>query len=352
MKDNNFITIDGKKIGEGFPPFIVAELSANHNGSIERAKKIMHSAKLSGASAVKLQTYTADTITINSHADDFLIKEGLWQGKSLYELYKWAETPFEWHKDLFDYARSIDLTCFSSPFDNTAVDLLEDLNTPAYKIASFEAIDLPLIKYVASTKKPLIISTGLASLEEISEAVDCARSAGCSELILLHCISSYPAPAEQSNLRTIPDLAKRFNVLTGLSDHSQGTAVSVAAVAMGAHFIEKHFTLSRNDVGPDSTFSIEPDELSSLCQDTKVAWQALGKAGYDRKKAENDNLLFRRSLYFISDLKKGEIINSSNIRSIRPGYGLEPKFFDQLVGKVVTEDIKYGQPVSWNLVKE
>lgn len=352
MKDNNFITIDGKKIGEGFPPFIVAELSANHNGSIERAKKIMHSAKLSGASAVKLQTYTADTITINSHADDFLIKEGLWQGKSLYELYKWAETPFEWHKDLFDYARSIDLTCFSSPFDNTAVDLLEDLNTPAYKIASFEAIDLPLIKYVASTKKPLIISTGLASLEEISEAVDCARSAGCSELILLHCISSYPAPAEQSNLRTIPDLAKRFNVLTGLSDHSQGTAVSVAAVAMGAHFIEKHFTLSRNDVGPDSTFSIEPDELSSLCQDTKVAWQALGKAGYDRKKSENDNLLFRRSLYFISDLKKGEIIDSSNIRSIRPGYGLEPKFFDQLVGKVVTEDIKYGQPVSWNLVKE
>lgn len=352
MKDNNFITIDGKKIGEGFPPYIVAELSANHNGSIERAKKIMHSAKLSGASAVKLQTYTADTITINSHADDFLIKEGLWQGKSLYELYKWAETPFEWHKDLFDYARSINLTCFSSPFDNTAVDLLEDLNTQAYKIASFEAIDLPLIKYVASTKKPLIISTGLASLDEISEAVDCARSAGCNELILLHCISSYPAPVEQSNLRTIPDLAKKFNVLTGLSDHSLGTAVSVAAVAMGAHFIEKHFTLSRNDVGPDSTFSIEPDELRSLCQDTKVAWQALGKAGYDRKKAEKDNLLFRRSLYFISDLKKGEVINSSNIRSIRPGYGLEPKFYDQIVGKVVTEDIEYGQPVSWNLVNE
>ena len=341
---NNEICINGIKIGEAYPPYIVAEISANHNGSIERAKDIMLQAKRCGANAVKLQTYTADTITLNSDKKDFIITDGPWKGKTLYELYKWAETPFQWHKGLFDYAKSIDLTCFSTPFDETAVDLLEDLNAPAYKISSFEMIDLPLIKYVAATRKPMIISTGMANLEEITEAVDAARSNGCDNLILLHCISSYPAPIEQSNLRTIPDLANRFNVISGLSDHTLGTTVSVASVALGACFIEKHFTLSRNDAGPDSFFSLEPEELKILCHDSKVAWEALGQAGYSHKKSEIGNLQFRRSLYFVNDITQGSVVTKKDIKSIRPGFGLPPKYFDSLIGRVLSESVSKGEP--------
>lgn len=341
------IIIDGVKIGDGCPPYIVAETSANHNGSLQRAKDIMMSAKNCGANAIKLQTYTADTITIKSDREEFQIRGGLWDGKSLYDLYKWAETPYEWHKPLFDYARSIDLTCFSTPFDETAVDLLEDLNAPAYKIASFEMIDLPLIKYVASTKKPMIISTGMANQDEILDAVECARSAGCDDLILLHCISSYPAPINQSNLLTIPDISRKFNVLSGLSDHTLGTTVAVASVALGACFIEKHFTLSRNETGPDSAFSLEPDELSILCHDAKLAWEALGVAGYERKDSENANVQFRRSLYFVKSLRAGQVIEKQHVKSIRPGSGLKPKYLGEIIGKQVSEDIKAGTPVSW-----
>lgn len=344
------ICINGINIGDGCPPYIVAEISANHNGSIDHAKNIMKAAKASGANAVKLQTYTADTITIQSDRDEFQIKGGLWDGYSLYELYKLAQTPFEWHKPLFDYAKSINLTCFSTPFDETAVDLLEDLNAPAYKIASFEMIDLPLIKYVASTKKPMIISTGIANLEEISEAVACARDSGCKDLILLHCISSYPAPVSQSNLLTIPDLASQFDTLVGLSDHTLGTTVSVASVALGACFIEKHFTLSRSDKGPDSEFSLEPNELKTLCLDSEIAWSALGKAGYDRKEAENDNVQFRRSLYFVKSLKAGQVIEKKHVRSIRPGFGLKPKHLDDVLGRIVCEDVSEGMPVSWDYI--
>lgn len=344
-------SIDGVGIGADFPPYVVAEISGNHNGSIERAKSIMLASKQCGASAVKLQTYTADTITINSQSEDFMVRGGVWDGKSLYDLYKWAETPYEWHKELFEYARSINLTCFSTPFDETAVDLLESLNTPAYKIASFEAIDIPLIKYVASTKKPMIISTGMADLDEIGEAVEAARTSGCDDLILLHCISSYPAPADQSNLRTIPDLSKRFNVLAGLSDHTLGTTVSVASIALGACFIEKHFTLSRQDFGPDSTFSLEPDEFKQLSIDTKIAWQSLGVAGYDRKEAEDSNAQFRRSLYFVAGLKQGQVITKEHIRSIRPGFGLKPKYFDDVIGRVLQKDVNYGDPVKFDCFK-
>lgn len=345
------VVINGTAIGDGFPPYIVAEISANHNGSVDRAKEIMLRAKSCGANAVKLQTYTADTITLNSKNDDFLIKGGLWDGQFLYDLYRTAETPFEWHKPLFDYARSINLTCFSTPFDESAVDLLEDLNTPAYKIASFEAIDLPLIRYVASTKKPMVISTGMASLEEISEAIECARSAGCEDLIVLHCISSYPAPIEQSNLRTIPDLKSKFNIIPGLSDHTLGTQAAIASVALGACFIEKHFTLDRSEIGPDSSFSIEPTELEVLCDDSLAVWKALGKPGYERKQSEESNALFRRSLYFVSDLFQGDTIKPSDIRSVRPGFGLPPKHMDSLIGKKVKKNVCWGEAVKWDVIE-
>ncbi|MFK5893085.1 MAG: pseudaminic acid synthase, partial [Pseudomonadota bacterium] len=279
------IIIADRKIGNNYPPYIIAEMSANHNGDIKRAFETIEMAKKMGADAVKIQSYTADTITIDCDNDEFMIKGGLWDGYNLYRLYEWAQTPFEWHKPLFDHARKIELTLFSTPFDETAVDLLEDLNAPAYKIASFEAIDLPLIKYVAETGKPMIISTGMANLEEITEAVETARENGCQQLVLLHCISSYPAPAEQSNLKTIVDLRERFSVVSGLSDHTLGTTVSVAGVALGASVIEKHVTISRADKGPDSEFSLEPDELMKLCQDSRTAWSSLGEVGYERKQA-------------------------------------------------------------------
>ena len=348
---NQEISIAGRKIGEKYPPYIIAELSANHNGKLERALQMIEMAKSCGADAVKIQTYTADTLTIDCDKEDFQIHGGLWDGYKLYDLYKWAQTPFEWHQAIFEYARKIGITIFSTPFDETAVDLLEDLNAPAYKIASFEAVDLPLIKYVAQMGKPMIISTGMASLEEITEAVEGAREAGCNDLVLLHCISSYPAPVDQSNLWTLQDLAKRFNVIAGLSDHTLGTTVSIASVAVGACIIEKHVTLSRLDKGPDSSFSLEPVELEHLCKESKNAWLALGNVGYERKPAEEASVKFRRSIYVVSDIKAGEILTKQHIQRIRPGYGLPPKYFDQLLGRKVVCDIERGTPMSWRFVE-
>jgi N-acetylneuraminate synthase len=312
------ININGRKIGPNHPPYIIAELSANHNGNIVRAFETIKAARDSGADAVKIQTYTADTMTIDCDTEEFMIRGGLWDGYKLYDLYKWAETPFEWHKAIFDYAASIGITLFSTPFDESAVDLLESLNTPAYKIASFEATDLPLIQYVASKGKPMIISTGMCSKQEIEEAVSAAREGGCKELVLLHCISSYPAPMDQANLKQMSNLAGCFKSMPGLSDHTMGTTASVAAVALGACLIEKHFTLSRQDKGPDSEFSLEPEELKRLCQDTHDAWLAIGKAGYERQQAEDASKCFRRSLYFVKDLKSGQVINESDTCLVWP----------------------------------
>ena len=342
------MNINNRIISNKNCPYIIAELSANHNGNIERAFTSIKAAKDAGADAVKIQTYTADTMTINSEREEFQIKGGLWDGYDLYSLYKLAETPYEWHKPLFDYAKEIGITIFSTPFDETAVDLLEDLNVPAYKIASFEITDLPLLKYVARTKKPMIISTGMANLDEIEAAVKTVRENGCKELVLLHCISSYPAPPEQSNLRTIPDLIKRFGVLSGLSDHTMGVTVALSSVALGASVIEKHFTLSRNDKGPDSEFSLEPHELKRLCEETKIAYLSLGDAGYELKDAEKSGLNFRRSLYAVRDIQKGEKFSTKNIRSIRPSLGLPPKYYEMILGNNASEDIKYGSPLSWD----
>ena len=306
--------------------------------------------KANGADAVKIQTYTADTMTIDCDKEDFAIHGGLWDGYNLYQLYQEAHTPFAWHQPIFEHARKAGVTCFSTPFDETAVDLLEDLNVPAYKIASFEAIDLPLIHYVASTKKPMIISTGMANLEEINEAVEVARQGGCNDLVLLHCISAYPAPIEQANLNTIGDLADRFDAIPGLSDHTLGTVAAVTAVALGASVIEKHVTLSRADKGPDSEFSLEPDELNRLCIEAKEAWSALGSAGYERKPVEEQNIKFRRSIYVVADIKEGERITEKNIRRIRPGFGLEPKYFNEIIGKTAKKDILRGSPLTWELI--
>ena len=342
--------IRNKKVGMDYPPYIIAEISANHNGSKESAKQLINVAKNAGADAVKLQTYTADTITLNSDSADFVIKDGLWQGQTLYELYKQAYTPWEWHKELFDYARALDLTIFSSPFDTTAVDLLEDLNTPAYKIASFEAIDLPLIRYVAQTGKPMIISTGMADFIEIEEAIETARAAGCQELAILHCVSGYPAPAEDYNLKTIIDMQQRFNIPVGLSDHTLDNTTAIAAVALGACIVEKHFTLDRSRGGPDDSFSLEPIELTALCRDTKTAWQALGRVDYGLKSSEQGNIKFRRSLYFVKDMKEGDIIDETCIRSVRPGYGLPPKHFDSLIGKRIAQSVSFGRAVTWDVL--
>jgi pseudaminic acid synthase len=339
------IKIADQLVGHNVPPYVIAELSANHNGSLERALQTIDAAKRCGAAAIKLQTYTADTMTIDSDSPDFMIKGGLWDGFKLYDLYKWAETPYEWHKAMFEHARKIGVTVFSTPFDETAVDLLESLDTPAYKIASFELVDLPLIRYVASTGKPMIMSTGMASESEIEEALTTARDTGCKDLILLHCISSYPAPMDQANLRQIPELAKRFGVLTGLSDHTMGTTASVAAIALGACMIEKHFTLSRGIKGPDSEFSLEPVDLERLCSETKEAWQALGKPSFARQKAEEGSKVFRRSLYFVKDLTAGHVIGPGDIRRIRPGMGMAPKFYEEVIGARLTSNVARGTPV-------
>ena len=341
------IKINSRIVSSTCEPYIIAELSANHNGKIDNAFKIIEIAKQAGADAVKLQTYRPDTITIDMTTPDFMIEGGLWHGQSLYQLYESAFMPWDWHKPLFDYAKKLDITIFSSPFDNSAVDLLEDLNAPAYKIASFEAIDLPLIKYVAQTGKPMIISTGMADQEEISEAIEAAREGGCQELAILHCVSGYPAPAEDYNLRTIPDMAARFGVVTGLSDHTIDNSTAIASVALGAAIIEKHVTLDRSGGGPDDSFSLEPKELEALCKDTRTAWSALGKVDYGRKSSEQGNVKFRRSLYVVKDVKMGETFTSENVRSIRPGYGLEPKWTEKVLGKTSLYNLKAGTALRW-----
>ncbi|MDH5299848.1 MAG: pseudaminic acid synthase [Gammaproteobacteria bacterium] len=339
------IAINGRNIGGVYPPYIIAELSANHNGDIQRAFKIMDAAKSAGADAIKIQSYTPDTITIDCDGPDFMLTEGLWAGRSLYDLYAWAHTPWEWHKPLFEYARKVGITMFSSPFDNTAVDLLEDLNAPAYKIASFEAIDLPLIKYVASTGKPMIISTGMADREEIAEAIEAAREGGCKQLAILHCVSGYPAPSGDYNLKTLVDMREHFGVLVGLSDHTISNVTAIAAVSLGACIVEKHVTLDRNGGGPDDSFSLEPNELEALCRDSKIAWQAVGHVDYGQKSSEVGNVKFRRSLYFVKDVGVGEIIKPEHVRSIRPGFGLAPKYLDEVLGGTMIKAVKKGQPV-------
>ena len=344
---NAHISIDGRKIGTDYAPYIIAEMSANHNGSIENAFKIIEQAKRCGADAVKLQTYTADTITLNSRAPEFMIRGTLWDGQSLHELYQKAHMPWDWHKPLFDFAREQGITIFSSPFDFSAVDLLESLNAPAYKIASFEMVDLPLIRYVAQTGKPMIISTGMADADEIAEAVATAKSAGCRELVVLHCVSGYPAPAADYNLRTLPDMAARFGTLVGLSDHTLDNTTAVASVVLGACVIEKHFTLDRNGGGADDSFSLEPDGLQALCRDSKTAWQALGRVHYGLKSSEQGNVQFRRSLYFVKDLQKGNTIDETCIRSVRPGFGIAPKHFDELIGKRLTRNVQANTKTDW-----
>lgn len=346
------IVIANRAVSTKHAPYIIAEMSANHNGDIDNAFRIIEEAKKAGADAIKMQTYTADTITLNSDAEDFQIHGGLWNGRTLYDLYQEAHTPWEWHKPLFEHAKKIGITIFSSPFDNTAVDFLEDLNTPAYKIASFEATDLPLIKYVASTKKPLIISTGMANLEEITEVVEAAQTAGCKELALLHCVSGYPAPASDYNLHTIPDLIKRFSLVIGLSDHTLDNTTAIASVALGASIIEKHFTLDRKGGGPDDSFSLEPADLAALCRDTKTAWQALGQVDYSCKASEQANIKFRRSLYFVRDMREGEVITAEDIRSVRPGYGIAPKYYPSVIGRKLTRNIFACTPVSWELLNK
>lgn len=341
----NSITIDKVKIGANYPPYLVAEMSGNHNGNIDNAFKIIDRAKNAGANAIKIQTYTADTITIDSDLPEFRINDGLWKGKKLYDLYKLAHTPWEWHPKLFNYAKEKALTLFSSPFDKSAVDFLEDLNCPAYKIASFELIDIPLIKYVASTKKPIIMSTGMANLEEIEEAVSACRDSGCKDIALLHCVSSYPADPSEYNLKTISDLSSKFNLVVGLSDHTIDNTTAITSVSQGTSIIEKHFTLDRNGGGPDDSFSIEPSEFQELSKSTKVAWNALGKVNYEKTKSEIGNIIFRRSLYFIKDLKKNERITHEHIKSIRPGYGIKPKYYDDIIGLTVSSNVSAGFPV-------
>jgi len=342
---SKFISINGRKIGLDFSPYVIAEMSANHNGDINNAYKIIDMAKICGADAVKLQTYHPDTITMDMSTPEFMIEDGLWAGQSLYELYKDAFMPWEWHQPLFDYAKQIGITIFSSPFDNTAVDLLENLNAPAYKIASFEAVDLPLIKYIAQTGKPMIISTGMADAQEIQEAIEAAKKGGCKELAILHCVSSYPALATDYNLRTLVDMREKAGLVTGLSDHTIDNTTAITSVALGASIIEKHVTLDRNGGGPDDSFSLESKELRQLCLGVKTAWESLGTVDYGRKSSEQANVKFRRSLYFVKDIEKGEIITKDHVKSIRPGFGLPPKYLESIIGKVSKKSIKKGFPV-------
>ncbi len=342
--------INDREIGPKFSPYIIAEISANHHGNIQNAFKLIELAKVNGADAVKLQTYTADTLTINSDLPDFQLVDGLWAGRTLYQLYQEAYTPWEWHKPLFNYAKKIGITIFSSPFDSTAVDLLEDLNSPAYKIASFEAIDIPLIKYVASTGKPMIISTGMADKEEINEAIVAAREGGAKEIAILHCVSGYPAPAEDYNLKTIIDMRKDFKIPVGLSDHTLDNSTAIASIALGACIIEKHFTLNRLAGGPDDSFSLEPNDLKALASSCGIAWRAIGKVDYGRKSSEQGNVKFRRSLYFIKDIRSGETITEEHVKSIRPGYGVSPKFLYEVIGKKVKRNVDRGTPFQFNLV--
>jgi len=344
--------INNREIGPNFPPYVVAEMSANHNRDINNAYKIIDVAKRAGANAVKIQTYKPDTITMDIKTPEFMIKGGLWNGKSLYELYESAFLPWEWHKPLIEYARKIGITIFSSPFDNTAVDFLEDMNMPAYKIASFEAVDIPLIKYVAQTGKPMIISTGMADQNEIQESINAAREGGCKDLAILQCVSSYPAPAEDYNLRTISNMQKKFNVVAGLSDHTINNTVAITSIALGASIIEKHVTLDKNGGGVDDSFSLEFKELRELCLEVKTAWESLGKVDYGKKSSESENIKFRRSLYFVKDLEAGGIITRKHIKSIRPGYGLESKYIEDVIGIRVNNSVKRGSPVPSDIINK
>lgn len=346
------LTIAGHTIGAAHPPYVIAEVSGNHNGNLGRALAIIDAAKEAGADAVKLQTYTPDSMTIDAPQDDFRIHGGLWDGYSLYDLYRWAHTPMEWHAPLIAHARSLGLTVFSTPFDEEAVDFLESFDVPAYKIASFELVDLPLIDRVARTGKPMIMSTGMADLEEIGTAVDTARAAGCNDLILLHCVSGYPTPVAEANLLTIPDLARRFGVVVGLSDHTLSNAAPVAAVALGAAVIEKHVTLRRADGGPDAGFSLEPAELATLCIDCRAAWEARGHAGYERKPSEEANLRFRRSLYVVADMQAGEEFTPANLRRIRPGMGIAPRHYPTILGRRATRPLVRGTALDWSMVSD
>ncbi|GEN36194.1 pseudaminic acid synthase [Aneurinibacillus danicus] len=346
------ITIGGKSIGPDHPPFIIAEMSGNHNQSLERALTIVEAAAQAGVHALKLQTYTADTMTLDISEGDFYIEDpnSLWKGNSLYKLYQEAYTPWEWHKPIFDRCRELGLIAFSTPFDESAVDFLESLDVPAYKIASFENTDLPLIRKVAATGKPIIISTGMATAAELDETVRAAREAGCKDLILLKCTSTYPATPENTNLRTLPHLQQLFDCQVGLSDHTMGTGVAVASVVLGATVIEKHFTLSRADGGVDSAFSMEPEEMNALVIETERAWQALGQIQYGPTEKEKPSLKHRRSLYVVQDMKAGDVFTKENVRAIRPGAGLAPKYYEQLLGRQVKCDVKRGTPVTWDLL--
>lgn len=346
------ISINGRAIGCKRTPYVICELSANHNGSIDTAFALIDAAAKTGCDAIKLQTYTADTITLKSDDEAFRIKGGLWDGRTLYDLYQEAHTPWDWHKPLFERAAHYGITMFSSPFDRTAVDLLMDLNAPAFKIASFEVIDLPLIRYVASTGKPMIISTGMADDEEINEATQAARDGGCTQFALLHCVSGYPAPASDYNLATIRDMAQRWGVPVGLSDHTLDNTTAIASVALGASIIEKHFTLDRTGGGPDDGFSLEPKEFTELCTGARTAWKAVGHVDYGRKSSEIGNVTFRRSLYFVKDLALGESVTADAIRSVRPGYGLPPKHAEALVGMRTTRAVKANTPTTWDAVEK
>ncbi len=344
------ITIAGRPIGPDHPPYMIAEMSGNHNGDLSRALEIVVAAKEAGADAVKLQTYTADTITIDHNGPGFTVAGTLWEGRTLHDLYDEAHTPWDWHKPIFDKARELGMPVFSSPFDFTAIDFLEDLGCPAYKIASFEAVDLPLIARAAATGKPVIVSTGLASRDEIAEAVTAAKQASGQDPAVLHCISTYPTDPENCNLRVIPAMIENFGIVVGFSDHTLGTAVAVSAVALGASIIEKHITLDRSDGGPDAAFSLEPVEFAAMVSDCNIAFAARGHGRFERPRAEDGLAVFRRSLYVVEDIASGEVLSAQNIRSIRPGYGLPPKHIEQLFGMTAARDLKRGTPLSWDLI--
>lgn len=350
---NKSITIGTRQVGLDHPPFVIAEMSGNHNQSLDRALAIVEAAAQAGAHALKLQTYTADTMTLDIGDGEFFIEDpnSLWKGASLHKLYQQAYTPWEWHAPIFQRAKELGMLAFSTPFDESAVDFLESLDVPCHKIASFENTDLPLIRKVAATGKPMIISTGMASVAELDESVRAAREAGCQDLILLKCTSTYPATPENTNIRTIPHLRELFGTEVGLSDHTMGTGVAVASVVLGAVVIEKHFTLSRADGGVDSAFSMEPAEMAALVMESERAWQSLGKVKYGTSSAQEEkSKVYRRSLYISRDLKAGEMLDASSVRAIRPGLGLAPKFIDMVMGKAVKCDVKRGTPVSWDLL--